>query len=269
MTLLSTNIQRKSIGIASYTYRDTIESDINGTLDNILSLGIKNLELSSLHGYTAIEMRKILDKKKIKCISLGASYEDVLKKIDWVGDNAVNLGAKYVQISWIHYDNDSPFSYEEAVQSIKNFNKIGKRLKEKFGVTFCYHNHGYEYYPYQNETLLDYIIQNTAPQYVAYEMDIFWTYFGGGDPINLLKKYPNRFILMHLKNIRRGVKGDLTGLTSIENDVALDDGQLDVKGIIKVGIENGVKHLFIEDESSSYRTQVPRSIHFLKSIGVF
>ena len=70
----------------------------------------------------------------------------------------------------------------------KILTRAGKILKEN-GLTFCYHAHGYEFQPYENGTLLDYIIKNTNPEYVSFEMDVFWIQFGGGDPVALLKKY--------------------------------------------------------------------------------
>ena len=98
--------------------------------------------------------------------------------------------------------------------------RAGKVLKEN-GVTFCYHAHGYEFWPHEKGTLLDYIITNTNPEYVSFEMDVMWIQFGGGDPVKLLKKYGDRWKLMHLKDMKKGVKKDLTGLTSPENDVPL------------------------------------------------
>jgi sugar phosphate isomerase/epimerase len=47
-------------------------------------------------------------------------------------------------------------------------------------------------------------------------MDIFWIQFGGGDPVSLLKKYGSRWKMMHVKDMRKGTKKDLTGLTSVE-----------------------------------------------------
>ena len=61
--------------------------------------------------------------------------------------------------------------------------------KEKYNVTFCYHNHGFEFEPYGEGTLFDYLVQNTDPKFVSYEMDILWTFFPGQNPATLLEKY--------------------------------------------------------------------------------
>ena len=97
-------------------------------------------------------------------------------------------------------------------------------------------------------------------------MDIFWIQFGGGDPVTLLKKYGGRWKLMHLKDMRKGTKKDLTGLTGPENDVPLGTGEIDIPAILKEANRLGIKHFFIEDESNYVNTQVPQSISYLKSL---
>jgi sugar phosphate isomerase/epimerase len=97
-------------------------------------------------------------------------------------------------------------------------------------------------------------------------MDVLWTQFGGGDPVKLLKKYGDRWKLMHLKDLRKGVKKDLTGLTSPENDVPLGTGEIDIPAILKQAKKVGIRHYFIEDESSKVMEQVPQSIAYLKSL---
>jgi sugar phosphate isomerase/epimerase len=174
------------------------------------------------------------------------------------------LGAKYVMCAWIPHQNNM-LTFENAKKAVDDFNKAGKILKEN-GLTFCYHAHGYEFQPYEDVTLLDYMFKNTNPEYVSFQMDIFWIQFGGGDPAALLKKYGSRWKMMHLKDMRKGTKKDLTGLTSVENDVTLNTGELDLPAILKEAKRIGIKHYFIEDESSSYATQVPQSIAYLKSL---
>ena len=84
--------------------------------------------------------------------------------------------------------------------------------------------------------------------------------------MKLLKKYKERWKLVHLKDLRKGVKKDLTGGTSPENDVPLGTGEIDIPGIVKQANKLGIKHFFIEDESSNVQGQVPQSIAYLKSL---
>jgi sugar phosphate isomerase/epimerase len=97
-------------------------------------------------------------------------------------------------------------------------------------------------------------------------MDVFWIQFGGGDPVALLKKYGNRWKLMHLKDMKKGTKKDLPGLNGGESNVPLGQGALDIRGIIKEANRVGIKHFFIEDESDNIITQLPQSIIYLKGL---
>lgn len=222
------------------------------------------MEFSNLFGKTAVEIRKMLDERGMFCSSYGVGYADLTEKTREVGQNANILGAKYVRVAWIPHE--APFSIEAAQKTVEDFNTAGKILKDEFGVMFCYHNHGYEFYPYEGGTLFDYIVQKTDPNYVGYEIDILWTFFPGIDPAALIDKYGNRFKLMHLKDLRKGVQGDMSGKTGVENDVALGTGQLDIPAILKAAKRAGIEHYYIEDESPVYFKQVPQTIEYLKSL---
>jgi sugar phosphate isomerase/epimerase len=97
-------------------------------------------------------------------------------------------------------------------------------------------------------------------------MDIMWTFHGGGDPAKLLYKYKDRWKMLHLKDIRKGIANDLTGGTSTNNDVALGTGQLDIPGILKAAKAVGVQHYFIEDESANHAKQIPVTIAYIKGL---
>ncbi|SHF67717.1 Arylsulfatase A [Mariniphaga anaerophila] len=252
-------------GMVSYTYRNSFSKSIALTLDTLQELGIKDMEFSNLFGETALAIRKMLDERGMFCSSFGVSYNDLVTKTEEVGNNAKALGAKYVRVASIPHN--QPFTLELAQKAVEDFNKTGKLLKEKFGLTFCYHNHGFEFYPYNGGTLFDYMVEQTNPDYVSFEIDILWTFLPGQDPAALINKYGDRFKLMHLKDLKKGVeRGSLSGKTDKENDVALGSGQLDIPAILKAAKKAGIKHYYIEDESSSYSKQVPETIRYLNSL---
>jgi sugar phosphate isomerase/epimerase len=233
-------------------------------LDTLQGMGIKDMEFSNLFGKKAIDIRQLLDERKMKCSSFGVNYPDLMDKTSEVGENAKTLGAEYVRVTWIPHT--GPFDLALAKKTVEDFNKVGKILKEEFGLTFCYHNHGYEFLPFEKGTYMDYIIQNTNPDYVSFEIDVLWAFFPGENPAALISKYPKRFKLMHMKDLRKGIVGDFSGATARENDVAFGTGQLDIPSILKAAKKSGIKHYYIEDESPSYAKQVPQSIEYLKSL---
>ena len=260
----SPSINGVPLGMVSYTYRQSLQKDMATTLDSLKALKVYDMEFSSLFGKKATEIRKLLDERGMYCTSFGVGYQDALTKSDEVASNAKALGAKFVRVAWIPHD--GPFTKELADKTIADFSIIGKNLKENYGLEFCYHNHGFEFAPYEGGTFFDYIAKNTDPKFVNFEMDILWTFFPGIDPAKLLEKYPNRFKLMHVKDLKKGVVGNLSGGTSSENDVALGTGQLNLPAIMKAAKKSKIQHYYIEDESSLHALQVPVSIKYLLSI---
>ena len=254
----------KMLGMVSYTYRNSFAKDVATTLDTLKILGIKDIEFSNLFGRKANEIRVLLDERGQKCSSFGVSYNDAQNKTAEVAQNAKILGASYVRVAWIMQK--PPFTIEDAKKAVETFNKIGKQLKEEFGLTFCYHNHGYEYAKFEDGTLMDYIIKNTNPEYVSFELDVLWAFFPGQNPADWLKKYPKRYKLMHLKDLRKDIVGNDSGGTSVENDVALGTGQLNIPEILKAAKNSSIEHFYIEDESPSYAKQVPQTIAYLKDL---
>ncbi len=252
------------VGVQAYSFRNYFPKDIPGTLDRIQSMGITEIEGDS--GKMPAEMyKKMCDQRGITIPSTGAQFKELAEDPMSIVTKAKTLGANYVMCAWIPHGELGSFNIEDANKAIEVFNAAGKILKEN-GLTFCYHAHGYEFKPHGNGTLLDHIITSTNPEYVNFEMDTYWIQFGGGDPVALLKKYSDRWKLLHLKDMKKGTVKNLTGNSNVENNVPLGTGEIDMAGILKEAKKIGIAHYFIEDESSAVVAQVPKSIAYLKSL---
>ncbi len=260
--------QADKLGMVSFTFRNSFQKDVATTLDTIKSMGITNIEFSNLFGRTAADIKKLLDERGMVCTSFGTSYDEALTKTQQVAENAKALGASFVRVAWIPHDNKVPFTIETTKKAVEDFNTIGKTLKDQYGLSFCYHNHGYEFSAYEKGTFFDYLVANTNPNYVNFELDILWAFHPGADPAQLIKRYGDRFRLMHVKDLKKGVKGDFSGSTDQNNDVVLGTGQIDIKGVLKAARKSGIRYFYIEDESKTASKQVPQSLAYLKSISL-
>jgi sugar phosphate isomerase/epimerase len=257
---------RGPVGLQTYSLRDQIKQNGAKALDFAKEQGFKEVEigLENHYGMTREEMRDTLKKLDLTPIAAHAGLDYLLNKTDEAVENAKYFGLKYVGVAWAPHK--APLDEAQTLKLAADFNTAGKRLKEH-GIQFFYHNHGYEFYPYKNGlTLFDLLMEKTDPELVKYEMDVMWTVFPGQDPVKLLKKYPNRWVLMHLKDLAKGVEGNLSGGTDVKNDVPLGSGQTDYPALLKAAQEIGIKHYFIEDESPSVLTQIPQSLKFLSTV---
>ena len=251
-------------GLCSYTFRDQFAKDVPGTLDAVKAMGITDMEFSNLFGLTAAELRRLLDDRGMVCSSYGVGYDAAVGKTDEVARDAIALGAKYVRVASIPHK--APFTVERAREAAAEFNRVGRLLRERHGLSFCYHNHGYEFVRHGEGTLFDVLMAETNPEDVGIELDILWAHFPGADPAALVERYGSRVRLMHLKDLKQGVKGDFSGRTDPENDVVLGTGQIDVPAILRAAKRARVAHYYIEDESKASPVQVPRSLVYLKSL---
>jgi len=250
-------------GVVSYTFRHQFEEDVPGTLDMIREMGFTNIEFSNLFGKSPAEMRDLLDERGLICTSYGVSYDRLVNETSAVAEEAKNLGASFIRVAWIPHD--APFDIEDTRRAIEDFEMAGKILSEH-DLKFNYHNHGYEFRPYGDGTLFDYMVQNSNPEYVNFEMDTFWVAQPGHDPVELLKKYPDRFNLVHLKDLRKGIEYDYTGRAPAEYDVPLGEGQVDFEGLLRAAQNSGIEYFYIEDETDDVVTRVPRSREYIMSI---
>jgi sugar phosphate isomerase/epimerase len=253
-----------TIGVQLYSFRSQFEKDVPGTLQKISEMGVRQIEGGGSYGMPEDQFRQLLAKNKLTVISIGADFKELETNVQAVITKAKSYGAKYVMCAWVPHTGNN-FTIDDANKAIAVFNTAGKVLKEN-GLLFCYHAHGYEFRPYNNETLFDYMAERINPAYANFEMDVFWVKHPGQDPVALLKKYRHRFPLMHLKDRKPGTAGNQDGQADVESNVVLGTGDVGIAGIMKAAKKYGVKYFFIEDESSRSMEQVPQSLAFLKGL---
>jgi sugar phosphate isomerase/epimerase len=267
LALLFCSIVVKSqteIGLELYSLRNQFAKDVPGTFAKVKQMGFRELELGGTYGMDTTAFVELLKNHGFQTVSVGSDFNLLATNPEKIVRFAKLLGASYVVVFWIpHKGND--FTVADADKAIEVFNRAGKVLKEN-GLSLCYHPHGYEFRPHEGATLFDYLMKNMDPQYANFEMDVFWIKHPGQDPVALLEKYPNRFPLMHLKDRKPGTPGNQNGQADVESNVVLGAGDVGIADIMRVSKKVGVKHYFIEDESSRSETQMPESLKFLRSI---
>ena len=255
------------VGLQLWSVRAQMDKDVPGTLAEVRSWGIKYVELAGTYKLTPAEFKAQLDARGLEAVSGHFSYERWRDNPEEVLAEAETLGLRYVGCAWIPHQG----AFDEVVcrQAIAVFNRAGA-LAARHQMGFFYHTHGYEFQPFGNGTLFDLLMRETNPGQVKFEMDIFWIAHAGQDPAQMLEKYPARWALMHLKDMKKGTPtGLLTGSSPESNDVVFGTGRLDLPAILRAAAKVGVKWYFIEDESDVSEQQIPRSLRYLAGGPVF
>ena len=252
------------IGLQLWSLRAQFTRNVPATIEQTRALGIHNVELAGTYNLAPDKFHDLLTAAGLNPLSAHFAFERYRDDPEGVARDAKTLGLKYAGLAWIPHN--GAFDEKTCRAAAAVFNHAGEVLARQ-GIRFFYHVHGYEFQPYAGGTLLDLLFAETQPKFVTFEMDTTWVFFPGQDPASLLRKYPGRWELMHLKDLKKGVaRGALTGSTDPNNDVVLGTGQLDWPGILKAARETGVKQYFIEDESAAAPEQIPQSLQFLQNV---
>lgn len=243
-------------GVQLYSVRDDMRVDPLGTLKKVAAMGYKHVEHASyndrkFYGYPAKEFRKILDDLGLKMPSghtvlsnrhWDASKNEFTDLWKYTVEDAAILGQTFVISPSLPPDNRKTADDVKAFMLV--FNKSGE-LCAKSGMRFGYHNHDFEFTQKMGDTtLFDMILKETDPKLVIQQLDIGNMINGGAKALDIMQKYPGRFVSMHVKDEIAATGGH----EKFESTI-LGTGVVPVKEVIDLGRKWGTKHFIIEQES--------------------
>jgi sugar phosphate isomerase/epimerase len=295
-SLLANPAMLNKIGIQLFSLPKTLEKDFRGGISMLSKMGYREIEMygpfpfsaqsaidswaavtpslgfsgSGYFGLTAAEVKKIMDENKIRVPAVHTDFETLRTRMSQLAEAAHTIGFKYVVLPSLPAENRK--TLDDYKKTIDIFNEIGEQAV-KLGLRFGYHNHGYGLQELEGKIPMQMIIENTDPKYVFLEMDLFWTVAGGIDPIAWLKKYPGRYKMMHVKNMKQKVKfsgdgGDPQQWIELFPQMSTADaGALDLKSILGAAKKSGVEHFFVEqDMVQQPEVALKKSIDYLKTL---
>lgn len=257
------------IGLELYTVGKEMDSDPAGTLKAVAAVGYKHVELSPMSKTPPNELKKALDETGLKNPAGHYLLQDLIKDLEKQIAFAKQFGQEYmiVTVPWIAdpsrvkadpKDGQMGF-FLAAIQSLtlddwkwnaEHFNRIGEQVK-KAGLQLGYHNHNFEWKQYGNTTGYDEFLRLTDPGLVKLELDCGWATVAGQDPAAYLKKYPDRYRLLHIKDFRKGFKPTTTLMEKSPTapvPTELGRGAIDYGPIFAAAKAAGITAYFVEQE---------------------
>ena len=163
---------------------------------------------------------------------------------------------KYAVVYW-PWLVGGPFSLEDCKNTAEILNKIGEICKKR-GLIFCWHNHNKEFIPMEEGLPFDWLMNHTDKNLVKCEMDIYWVKKGGADPVDFLKKYKNRYGILHVK--------DMTG-DAQQTFADVGSGIIDFPSVFSEAADQGILHYFVEkDNAVNGMETLKKSARYLKKI---
>ncbi len=220
---------KKDIYIQLYSVRDDIKADYEGTIAKVAEIGYTGVEAASyndgkLYGLEPAEFKKSIEDVGMEVLSSHITYPlaDNPVDTDWDAvwawwDTAIqahkDAGMKYIVAPWMK----TPETLEALQAYCDYYNQIGEKCNEA-GIRFGYHNHNFEFTEIEGELMYDYMLNNTDPSKVFFQMDVYWVGEGGKDPVEYFNNFPGRFELLHIKDEKElGLSGKVNFESIFEN----------------------------------------------------
>jgi sugar phosphate isomerase/epimerase len=251
------------VGLQMYSLQEQFDGDTPGTLDWLKAQGFTDIETSVFTKLPAAELRALLDARGMTCSSHHVRPEDLEKRMGQVIADAQTLGA--VQVVCPILPHKKPLDRPQVIKAAADFTRYGTALKAA-GLRFAYHNHSGDFLEaaspaFPGETFYDVLVGTTEPDVVSFQLDVFWVAWAGASATDVIAKHGSRICSLHLKDLARDVKPDLTNPASARPlMVRLATGQVDIPAVIATAKAKGVTHFIIEDESPRVAAQLPESL---------
>ena len=256
---------RLPIGLQLYSVRNLLPKDFDGTLHQLSAAGYKDVEAAGYFNKTAAEFRHAMDQAGLRCISAHHTLMQLRSQLDELIEYGHTLGLEYIICSssgGVHRDPSAKgeLTLDDWRYVAGEFNRIGEKLKSA-GITFGMHNHVPEFAVENGTLVYDELLRLTDPKYVVFEMDCGWVTAAGHNPVDYLSKAPERFPLMHVKDMVRDPDGKY-------HSVVMGAGVINYGPILRAA--TGLKHYFIEQEEfvGDPMTELREDAEFMRKIDV-
>lgn len=241
------------LGVQLYTVRDALKANFDGTLDQVAAIGYQEVEFAGYMGRTPAQVKASLKQAGLTAPATHLALETL--ENDWAAtvDAAHTIGHEYLVVAWINADQRKTLDDYRRVAA--TFNELGRKAREA-GLRFAYHNHTFEFARMDGQVPYDILLQDTDPREVWFEMDLYWTVEGGGNPLAYFARWPGRFPLVHVKD--RTAAGQM---------VDVGEGEINWAEIFSKRKEAGIRYTIVEhDEPTDPFASLAASYAYLRAL---
>ena len=259
-------MKKFKVGIQLYGVRNAMAADFEGTLKAIADMGYEYVEFAGYFGHSAEEIKAILDKLGLKCISVHQGLDFYDNDPDAAAEFLKTFGVKYSVIPW--YGKELLAGNDAWAASAERFNKVAEVL-DKHGMRLGYHNHDFEFEKFDGKYLHDYIFE--AVEKIDPELDTCWVHYAGLEPADKIREFSGRVEVVHLKDFvaKRLAGGPAYALidadgneiktTKEDNGFAfrpLGQGRQDFKKILEACEDAGTELVIVEQDQTYELTEL-------------
>lgn len=241
------------IGVQLYTVRSLLGEDFEGTLRQVAGVGFNEFEFAGLYDRSPEQVKALLDELGVAAPSAHVGMNLVRDNLDSVIAEANTMGYQYIVVPSLPEELRS--SIEAYRQTAGMLNTAGERLRAE-GKRIAYHNHAFEFEETDGQIPYNVLLEETDPNLVDMELDLYWMKAGGHDPLAYFEQYPGRFALCHVKDT-----------TETGEMAAVGEGTTDFAAIFSQSEQAGLKHYVVEHDNPTDAMQsITTSYQYLNGL---
>lgn len=248
-------------GLITNVVQTRMQEDHRATMTRLAEMGYKYLEFGGTYGESPEELLRFMDGIGLIPLAGGTNIagliDDGLKQAI---ESCLEMKKPYLICYWPWMDGGENPTMDQVKWAVQEFNKIGEECKRQ-GLSFAFHNHEKEFKVLDGQVIYDYILEETDPELVCMEVDLYWAYKGKADIRDYFKRYPGRFELVHIK--------DSYESDSMQSFACAGSGIIDFPDLLSYRKEGGFKHLIVEHDNPGPENEMEcarSSINYLNSI---
>ena len=257
----------EKIGLQLYTVRDQMKADFEGTLAKVAAIGYKEVEFAGYFDHSPKDVRAILDRLGLVSPATHVPYDVLTDKWPAQLESAKVIGQSYIVNPWI--PEEARKTEDDWKRAAETFNRAGAESK-KAGIQFAYHNHWFEFLPVNGKLPYDTLLTLCDKNLVKMELDLCWITVAGADPLKYFDRYPGRFPLVHVKDVKTLPKITTGGPQNFGDTVDLTEvgsGIIDWKRIFAQSEKAGIKHYIVEhDRPTAPFDSIKTSYEYLQKL---
>ena len=237
-------------GLALYTVRDSMASNPKATLAAVADAGYAYVESADyaegkFYGMTPTEFKSVLDSLELKAISAHMGMV-TLENADQLIADVKAAGITYFVIPvppmgmfTVDPATNTLGMKGTAAELVSIMNTIGEKC-HKAGLKLLYHNHDFEFMPLADGTVIeDVLLEKCNPEWVNFQMDLFWVTKANANALTYFEKYPGRFKAWHVKDMDKEGKFAPVGT-----------GTIDFKSILAQKEKSGMEFYLVEQDQT-------------------
>jgi sugar phosphate isomerase/epimerase len=240
--------QLKTLGVQLYTVRTVLPQKPEETLKAIRDIGYQEVEAT----YAGLDaLWPVLQASGLKPVSIHLDSKLVtqgnIDDLSPIFDKLKQRGFQYAVFPYLPEPERGGIDVIKAIS--EKFNRAGEKCRAA-GMSFCYHNHAFEFATEKGATLFQVMLDNTDKKLVAYEVDVFWVSVAGLDPVEMIQKLSDRVLLLHLKDKAEGTPVMYKESVPRTAFKEVGNGVVDWPKVLRAAAAAKVAHYFVEQDQT-------------------